>query len=154
CIPPPRVSPRLRRHGAERGGGAAPGRGEGAEQAPGEPTNSAPNAPPQPRHDAEAQRQQLLGLTSDTAESEIPEPVMRIRDSARIAQAKLDELASLPEQAADMDSLSPGLAWPVAAQRDRDAILQPPRPEVVPSARIAERYAELATTVRPEPERG
>src|SRR5262249_53067931 len=144
----------LRPHSAELEGMADPVLDEGAEQAPGGTTNSAPNAPPQPRHDAEAQRQQLLGLTPDTAESEIPEPVMRIRDNARIAQAKLHELASLPEQAADMDSLSPGLAWPVAAQRDRDAILQPPRPEVVPSARIAERYAELANTVRPEPERG
>ena len=94
------------------------------------------------------------GLTFDAAEKGTPEHVMRIREHAKIAQAKLDELASLPEQAADTDSLSTGRAWPVAAQRDRDAILQPPRPEVVPSARIAERYAELANTVRPEPERG
>jgi hypothetical protein len=146
--------PPLRPHPAELEGMADPVPDEGAEQTLGGTANSAPNAPPQSRHDAEAQRQRILGLSLDAAENEIPEHVMRIREHARIAQAKLDELASLPEQAVDMDSLSPGPAWPVAAQRDRDAILQPPRPEVVPSARIAERYAELANTVRPEPERG
>jgi conjugative relaxase-like TrwC/TraI family protein len=127
---------------------------EGTEQAPGGIGNSVPTAPPQSRHNAEAQRQRILGLTFATAENEIPEHVTRIREHATIVQAKLDELASLPEQAGDMDTLSPGPAWPVAVQRDRDAVLQPPRPEVVPSTRIAERYSELANTVRPEPERG
>jgi hypothetical protein len=147
--------PPLRPHPAELEGAAGPVPDEGAEQTLGGTAHSAPHASPQPQHDADAQRQRLLGLTPGSAESEIPQRVTRIRHHARIAQAKLDELASLPEQAADMDSLSPGLAWPVAAQRDRDAVLQPPRPDVVPSARIAERYyADLANAVRPEPERG
>ena len=146
--------PPLRPHPAELEGMADPGPDERAEQAPGGTVHSAPNAPPRSQHDVDTQKQRLLGLTPDSAESEIPELVTHIREHAKIAQAKLDELASLPEQAADMDTLSPGPAWPVAAQRDRDAILQPPRSEVVPSARIAKRYAELANTVRPEAERG
>ena len=107
------------------------------------------------KQDAEANGQLMLGLTPGTAHHEIPEHVLRIRDNAKIAQAKLDELAGLREPAADADDLSPGLAWPVAQQRDRDAVLQPPQPEVVPSARIAEQYqAATADAVHPEPERG
>ena len=45
---------------------------------------------------AEAHGQLMLGLTPETAHQEIPEQVLRIRDNAKIAQAKLDELASLP----------------------------------------------------------
>jgi hypothetical protein len=70
-------------------------------------------------------------------------------------QAKLDDLTGLHEPAADADDLSQRLAWPIARQRDRDAVLQPPRPEVAPSYRIIERYqAAAAGTIHPEPERG
>ena len=97
----------------------------------------------------------MLGLTLRTAHHEIPEHVLRIRDNAKAAQAKLDELASLREPATDTDDLSPGLAWPAIQQRDRDAVLQPPQPEVVPAVRIVERYhAATAEADRPEPERG
>jgi hypothetical protein len=97
----------------------------------------------------------MLGLTPETAHQGIPEHVLRIRDNAKAAQAKLDELASLREPAADTDDLSPGLAWPAIHQRDREAVLQPPQPEVVPAARIIEHYhAATADADRPEPERG
>ena len=104
---------------------------------------------------AEAHGQLMLGLTPETAHQGIPEHVLRIRDNAKAAQAKLDELASLREPATGTDYLSPGLAWPAVRQRDRDAVLQPPRPEVAPAARIVERYhAATADADRPEPERG
>ena len=79
--------------------------------------------------------------------------MLRIHDNAKAAQAKLDELASLHEPATDADDLSSGLAWPAIQQRDRDAVLQPPQPEVVPAMRIVERY-HAAEADRPEPEQG
>jgi hypothetical protein len=103
----------------------------------------------------EADGQLMLGLTVGTAHREIPEQMLRIRDNAKLAQAKLDDLTSLREPATDADDLSPGPAWPTAQQRDRDAILQPPQPEVVPSTRIGERHhAVMANGPRPDPERG
>jgi hypothetical protein len=97
----------------------------------------------------------MLGLTLRTAQHEIPGYVLRIRDNAQAAQAKLDELASLPEPVSDTDDLSPELAWPAVQQRDRDAVLQPPQPGVVPAVRIVERYhAATANVGRPEREQG
>lgn len=103
---------------------------------------------------AEVIGQLMLGLTPSTAHHEIPGLVLRIRDNAKAAQAKLDELAGLPEPGTDMDN-PPGLAWPITQRRDRDAVLQPPQPEVVPSARVVERYhAVPGNADRPEQERG
>jgi hypothetical protein len=65
--------------------------------------------------------QLILGLTPYTAHHEIPEHVLRIRDNAKIAQAKLDYLTSLREPATDADDLSPGprCHTPAAAARGR-----------------------------------
>ena len=102
----------------------------------------------------EADGQLALGLTPQTVHDEIPEQVLRIRQNAAIAQAKLDELAHVPMPGADEDGLSPGPAWPVQAGRDRDAVLQPPQPDVVPSARVLDHYqaaqAGAATPSRSE----
>jgi hypothetical protein len=107
------------------------------------------------RQRVEAAGQLMLGLTPCTVHDEIPDHLLRIRDNAKAVQVKLNELASLPESAADTDDLSPGLAWPALQQRDRDAVLQPAQPEVVLAARIVERYhAATADADHPEPERG
>jgi hypothetical protein len=84
----------------------------------------------------EADGQLALGLTPETVHAEIPEQVLRIQQNAKIAQAKLDDLTHTPLPGADEDELSPGEAWPVMAGRERDAVLQPPKPEIVPSARV------------------
>lgn len=81
-------------------------------------------------------QQAVLGLTPQAAHNEIPAQVLRIRDNARIAQAKIDDLASLPLPGPGDDTSSRGIAWPSGAGRDRDAVLQPPHPDVVPSARV------------------
>ena len=87
----------------------------------------------------EADGRRALGLTPQAAYDEIPEQVLRIRQNAAIAQAKLDDLARTPLPGTSEDDPSPGLAWPVDMVRERDALLQPPRPDVVPSARVLER---------------
>jgi TrwC relaxase/AAA domain len=102
----------------------------------------------------DAAGQLTLGLTPDTVHAEIPEQVQRIAQNAKIAQAKLDELTHTPLPGADEDDLSPGLAWPVATGRDRDAVLQPPRPDVVPSARILEHRTAETGAGHADPERG
>jgi hypothetical protein len=84
----------------------------------------------------EANGQLALGLTQETVHAEIPEQVLRIRQNANVAQAKLDDLAHTPLPGAEEDELSPGEAWPLTAGHERDAVLQPPKPEVVPSARV------------------
>ncbi len=84
------------------------------------------------------------GSPPETAHEPVPDQVTRIRDNARTAQAKLGELASTPLPAAGEDGPSPGPAWPTEARRDRGAILQPPRPEVIPSSRILEHQQATA----------
>jgi conjugative relaxase-like TrwC/TraI family protein len=102
----------------------------------------------------EAEGQLTLGLTPEAVRAEISEQMLRIRENARIAQAKLDELTHTPLPGAEEDDLSPGQAWPVTAGRDRDAVLQPPKPDVVPSARVLERRASETRAGRTEAERG
>ena len=105
----------------------------------------------------EAAGQLALGLTPGTVHEPVPEQVTRIRDHARIAQAKLDELTSMPVASSHEDDLPMGPAWPVAASRERDAVLQPPRPEVTPSARVLEHHQAVGDRTAPahdEPERG
>jgi conjugative relaxase-like TrwC/TraI family protein len=102
-----------------------------------------------------ADGQLALGLTPETAHHEIPEHVLRIQENAKIAQAKLDDLTHTLLPGPSEDDLSPGPAWPAAARRERDAVLQPPRPEVVPSARVLEHHRSAQTGAgRTEPERG
>ncbi len=108
-----------------------------------------------PSKQREAAGQLMLGLTPEAAHEEVPEQVLRIRDNAKAAQAKLDELTNTPLPGAQEDDLSPGLAWPAQAKRERAAVLQPPKPEVVPLARVARQYHAAQADARPgEAERG
>jgi len=102
----------------------------------------------------EAAGQLALGLTPETARDQIPEQVLRIRENASIAQAKLDELARTPLPGAQEDDPSPGPAWPISVGQDRDAVLQPPKPEVVPSARVLEHHAAQTVAEHGDAERG
>jgi hypothetical protein len=80
--------------------------------------------------------------------------VLRIQQNAKIAQAKLDELANTAQPGANEDDLSSGPAWPVTAGPDRDAVLQPPRPDVVPSAQVLEHQATETDAIHAEVEAG
>jgi len=106
------------------------------------------------RKQREAEAQLAHGLTAETASDQVPARVLRIRENARIAQAKLDKLAHTPLPGDAEHDLSPGPAWPAVAGPDRDAVLQPPKPEVVPSAQVLGQHAEPAGVEHPEPEQG
>jgi hypothetical protein len=106
----------------------------------------------QPRNGAVSARHQdangqfMLGLTTAIAFDQIPEQVLRIRDNAKAAQAKLDDLAATQPPRSAEDRAPPG--------RARDPLLQPPQPDVVPSARVLQHHrAARAGTGRAGPER-
>jgi hypothetical protein len=94
----------------------------------------------EPSGEREADAQRVLGLTMQAADGQIPEQVLRISQNTNTTQAILDDLAHTPLPGTDADDLSPGLAWPVAAGCERDAVLQPAKPDVVPSVQVLERY--------------
>ena len=115
-------------------------------------THLARHADHQPRSGAVSARHQdangqlMLGLTTRIAFDQIPEQVLRIRDNAKAAQAKLDDLAATqpPRSAEARAPLS----------RARNPLLQPPQPDVVPSARVLQHHrAARAGTGRAGPER-
>ena len=124
---------------------------------------SAPAQPVQPpagRSDSAASGQDdteirlALGLTPETAQADIPATVTRIRENAGLTQAKLEELANLPLPGATEHDPSPGPAWSLADRPHRDAILQPPQPDIVPSADIAAHHQAIRENpAAPEPER-
>jgi hypothetical protein len=98
----------------------------------------------------EAAGQQALGLTPETAHEEIPDQVIRIHETARQIQAKIDALASTREPADERDAAEPGPAWNVEARRQRDAILQPPKPDIVPASKILEHAPDRQAGIEAE----
>ena len=68
-----------------------------------------------------------------------------IRELAEAREAFSDKIAerqSLREPHEDPDYEDIGQAFPSWEQADRDAVLQPPKPPIPPSGRLAEREAE------------
>ena len=148
--PGQRISP-LRPHHAEADGIASP-------LNPGPASSAARDLEPaghEPCGEHEVDAQRLLGLTMQAGHEQIPEQVLRISQNASTAQAILDDLAHTPLPGTDADDLTPGLAWPAAAGPERDAVLQPPRPDIVPSAQVLERYHAIQPAAsHAEAERG
>jgi hypothetical protein len=96
------------------------------------------SAEPQPA--AQAQRDEL----ALTAGEEIPQIGQWIKDLAAQHRAFADKLAerqSLMIPAEDPDYQDLGPAFPAWTSPGKDAILQPPKPKIQPSARILERAA-------------
>ncbi len=62
----------------------------------------------------------------------------RLAQGRRAAQAELDERRSLQIPSEDPDADYDGAAWPEFAARQRDAVLQPPKPEIQPAASVTE----------------
>ncbi len=56
----------------------------------------------------------------------------------REKQAKLDELLSLRVPGEDEEEIDLGQAWSTVADRERAAIIQPPKPEIKPAGPVAE----------------
>jgi hypothetical protein len=112
--------------------------------------NAADQRGPLTLADREARGQQVLGLTPDTVHDDIPEEVLRIRETARQIQARVDDLVSIREPAEEPEATDLGPAWNVQATRQRDAILQPPKPDVVPASKVLERSHDRQADLEPE----
>ena len=95
--------------------------------------------------------QAALGLTPDTVNEAIPAQLHRIRENMRTAQARIDDLRDTRVPSEDPDEMGLGLAWDVLARRERDAILQPPRPQITPASEIIRRAQERTAAREPEP---
>ena len=87
----------------------------------------------------EAAGQQALGLTAEAVADDIPATILRIRENARNVQEDIDRLRGMPQFAEDDDAAYLGTAWGSLADHDREAIVQPPKPEMLPAREIVER---------------
>jgi hypothetical protein len=95
--------------------------------------------------------QEALGLTPEAVHEEIPEQVLRIRENMRLAEAKIDDLQDTRVPSEDHEGADLGRAWDVLARGERDAIVQPPKPDVVPAREILQRAQERVTEHEAEP---
>lgn len=95
--------------------------------------------------------QQALGLTPETVADPIPAQILRIQENMQKAQARIDDLRDTRVPGEDHDAMDLGPAWDVLARRDRDAILQPPKPEITPASEVIRRAQEQAAGYEPEP---
>jgi conjugative relaxase-like TrwC/TraI family protein len=89
----------------------------------------------------EPEREQLLSPEPEAlAEpAKPPEWVGRLAAARDALQEKLDERKAVRIPADDHEMQDLGDAWPAPRPRERDAILQPPPPEIPPSPRLGDR---------------
>ncbi|HET9894964.1 MAG TPA: AAA family ATPase [Streptosporangiaceae bacterium] len=66
----------------------------------------------------------------------------RLAEQRQAAQAELDDRRSMRVPSEDPDADYDGQAWPELARRQRDAVLQPPKPEIQPSRAVLEAARE------------
>jgi conjugative relaxase-like TrwC/TraI family protein len=85
-----------------------------------------------------------------------PAWVTQLAERCQATRDKLAELAAERIPAEDHEWQDEGLAWPDPGRADRDAVLQPPRPEIRAAAELAElvRHRELEYEPEPEAEAG
>ena len=95
---------------------------------------------------AEEEREQL-DLAPGAESYETPEWITRLAGERRAVRERLDERKAVRVPSEDPDYEDEGEAWPSWAERNRDAILQPPKPQMQPAPAVAERAAQA------EPER-
>jgi len=72
-----------------------------------------------------------------------PEWITRLAQERRAVRERLDERKGVRVPSEDPDYEDEGEAWPAWTERDRDAILQPPRPQMQPAPAVAERAARI-----------
>ncbi len=91
----------------------------------------------------EEEREQLI-LAPGVEQYETPEWIMRLAAERRAVREGLDERKGVLVPSEDPDYGYEGLAWRTWVERDRDAILQPPKPEMRPAPAVDERAAAMA----------
>jgi hypothetical protein len=102
----------------------------------------------------EVSGQLALALRPEDASQPIPDELLRIGDDARRVQEEIDKLRTIPEYEEDDDASYLGPGWASLGRRDRDAILQPPRPELIPAKAVLEQAQAYGRSGDREPEAG
>lgn len=85
---------------------------------------------------------QVLGLTLDHEQPELPLQVTEIADYNRQRQAEIDQRRTMRIPAEEPGEMDLGEAWNVLAVRRRDAVIQPPKPPIPAAEAVRERAAE------------
>jgi hypothetical protein len=93
------------------------------------------------RTHGEERGQLILEPGSETYQA--PEWITQLAAERRAVAGRMDERQAILIPGEDPDYVPLGLAWPTWAERDRDAILQPPKPEMRPSPLVLQRAADL-----------
>ena len=99
---------------------------------------------PEPLSPVEREKEawEVLGLTLDCDQPELPLQVSQIAGYNRERQAEIDERQSMRIPAEEPDEMDLDEAWNVLAERRRDAVIQPPKPPIPAADAIRERAAE------------
>ena len=96
------------------------------------------------------EERQQLDLTLGAESYETPEWITRLADERRAVRERLDARKGLRVPSEDPDYQDEGEAWPSWAERDRDAILQPPKLQMQHAPVVAEKalqpYSERGCT--------
>jgi hypothetical protein len=105
-----------------------------------------PLRPAEPGEVTDEQRAELDVLPDEQREYQPPAWVREAAEARKAFSDKLAERQSVTEPHEDPDYEDLGPAFPSWQQQDRDAVLQPPKPPIPPSERLAEREAEAVGT--------
>lgn len=92
--------------------------------------------------DREQQALQILGLTLDYEQRELPAEISKVAAYNRQRQAEVDRRRNERDDSELEDRLSGTSAWDLAARGRSRPIIQPPKPPVPPSDRILELAAD------------
>jgi conjugative relaxase-like TrwC/TraI family protein len=96
----------------------------------------------EPAEVTDEQRAELDVLPEDQQEYQAPEWMRELAEARTAFTEKITERQSVMEPHEDPDYADIGQAFPSWEQAERDAVLQPPKPPIPPSERLAEREAE------------
>ena len=96
----------------------------------------------EPEQVTDEQRAELDVLREEQHEYEPPAWVRELAEARKAFSEKIAERQSVMEPDEDPDYEDLGQAFPSWEQADREAVLQPPKPPIPPSRRLAEREAE------------
>ena len=98
---------------------------------------------PPTRTETEERQSKALGLVPyGQQDPDVSAQLAAAAEHAREQQAKIDELMSLRQPAEDPDEVDFGSPWAALAGQERDAIIQPPKPEIPPAEPVIEAAAE------------
>ena len=96
----------------------------------------------EPEEVTDEQRAELDVLPEAQQEYKPPAWVRELAEARKAFSEKIAERQSVMEPHEDPDHADVGPAFPSWQRQDRDAVLQPPKPPIPPSERLAEREAE------------